>query len=616
MGTQRWRELAPRIYRFEDSCAVYAVEGDHGGFVVNAGMGRWLDALDELPFRPDTVLLTHFFRDHSHGALRCAREGMQVAAPWTEREQLADAQGLFSRRETYIIYDNIWDLYAPTTNIPVSRWLHDHEDLRLAGLPISVVPTPGASFGAVSYLVDVAGTRTLFCGELIHSPGRIARVAPLQYNYNDLPGALQLLDSVGVARETGASLLAPSLAPDVIPDADAALEALADSLRFSLQGRPEVASVISRIGTDDLIPITEHLVQSRDSEASTYFLISTSGKVLSIDYGYRGAMSFSGAYPYPRHRRPRLHGISALKRERGIDRIDVVLLTHYHDDHVNGVPLLQRLYGTECWAGENFAHLVADPAAYNFPCMWPEPIAVHAKPLGTEFTWEEYSFRLFPMSGHTRWSTLVVFEVDGEKVVASGDQYFFWSADAGVSDMAEHNHVYRNGAVLSSFRDSNQIMEQEKPDIVLPGHGLAYRWTERHRELIRRYADAYEDLHRRLMPLDDEDVHFDVDSRALWLSPYRTRMDAAAPIDYVAVVRNPYPHRETLTLRPIVPPGWEGEAVSVVAEARAEVRAELRVTPPMGTLCRRRPVSVELSSPTRSFGPVAEALITIGEARF
>lgn len=75
-------------------------------------------------------------------------------------------------------------------------------------------------------------------------------------------------------------------------------------------------------------------------------------------------------------KRPKLLCVDSHSTHIGIDRIDVVLLSHFHDDHVIGVPMLQRLYATQCWAAESFADLVEDPAAHGFPCTSPVPIKV------------------------------------------------------------------------------------------------------------------------------------------------------------------------------------------------------------------------------------------------
>ena len=277
----------------------------------------------------------------------------------------------------------------------------------------------------------------VFSGEAIHSPGRMARVAPLQYDYNDLGGAVNAHLSAGALRRLGADALLPSLGAPILDGADAALAALQASLRKLCALRPLERDLITAADDDRLQRVTDHVWVEPHSEAASWFVLSDSGKALVIDYGYRGGFGLNTppgvaknwqwpSYPMRSRRRVLLHGVEALRRELGIDRIDVVLLSHFHDDHVSGVPLLRRLFGTECWVPENFADLLTHPEAHRFPCDWPEPLTIDRRlPLDRTFTWEEYTFRLAPMSGHTRFSAAICFEADGKRFVHTGDQHFF-----------------------------------------------------------------------------------------------------------------------------------------------------------------------------------------------
>ena len=80
-------------------------------------------------------------------------------------------------------------------------------------------------------------------------------------------------------------------------------------------------------------------------------LLSDSGSALVIDYGY----DFTTLPPSGTDRssrRPWLASLPILKREYGIDRVEVAIPTHYHDDHVAGFNLLRDVEGTEIWAAE------------------------------------------------------------------------------------------------------------------------------------------------------------------------------------------------------------------------------------------------------------------------
>src|SRR5581483_10894734 len=187
----------------------------------------------------------------------------------------------------------------------------------------------------------------------------------------------------------------------------------------------------------------------------------------------------------PARRRALMHGIEPLRRQFRIDRIDVVLDSHFHDDHVAGRPMLQRVFATRCWAPENFADMLAAPEAHAFPCDWPQPIRIDRRlPLDQPFAWEEFRFRLAPMTGHTRFSAAIAFEADGKRFAHTGDQFFLTdrSGDRIDGDWANaqmmQNHVYRNGASIQSYRETAALMREWRPDIVLSGHRLPMRTDE------------------------------------------------------------------------------------------------------------------------------------------
>ena len=101
-----WRQVLPDVLVWEDSCNVYAVVGPEGTLIVDAGTGQWLDGIADLPQPPVALVCTHFFRDHSAGAVRAARAGIPVYVPEGEQAIFRDPAQHFRERDTYIIYDN------------------------------------------------------------------------------------------------------------------------------------------------------------------------------------------------------------------------------------------------------------------------------------------------------------------------------------------------------------------------------------------------------------------------------------------------------------------------------------------------------------------------------
>ena len=627
-----WRAVLPGVEVFEDSCNVYAISGPEGTVFVNAGTGYWLDRVEARFKPPYTLLCTHYFRDHSAGAARASAMGMDIRVPWGEAEIFADPVQHFRGRENYIVYDNIWDQFSPITPANVTA-VHDYTMLDAAGLVFTVVPLPGVTPHHTGYALATPDGRTaVFSGEAIHSPGRVARVAPYQYDYNDLGGAVNAHWSAGQLRHLGADALLPSLGTAMIGNCDAALAALQESLRALCDSRPLEKALIPVADDDRLQRVTDHVWVEPHSEAASWYLISDSGKALVIDYGYRGGFGLNTPFPrgknwqwpsYPMRSRRRalLHGIDSLKAEFGIDRIDVALISHFHDDHVAGVPTLRRMFGTECWAAENFATLLAEPEAHRFPCDWPEPLTIdRALPLDREFTWEEYTFRLAPMSGHTRFSALIMFEADGKRFAHTGDQHFFdpprHDPDGGTWDGSRHtrNEVYRNGCFTDSFRDSAKALVDWRPDIIISGHQHAMYTDEGFFRLVTKWGEEFDRLHRRIMPLDDPASHFEADSWGGWLWPYRVHIAEGDAARLTVTVRNPLPEAAILVVRLTGPEGWQGEEITLEAGPRAEVSGAIAIRP--NPAARRQPVAAELIVNGRSYGQVAEALVTVGGDRF
>jgi glyoxylase-like metal-dependent hydrolase (beta-lactamase superfamily II) len=621
-----WRLLEDGVYLYRDSCNVYAVRGADGQWlIINAGTGRAAACLAELgEVREVTVLLTHHFRDHTAGAEMFRRRGARVFAPYWEREHLSGSQHAFRAREHWLLYDLAWNHFAPIEPLAVGRWMMDYEKTMLAGLPVEVIPTPGVSVGAVTYAVGLAGQRKVaFVGELICGPGRLARLSPLQYNYNDLLGGENILLSWDRVLAANPMTVFPSLG-EPLADHRAAVAQLRRNLERFDAIQPGYAARLAERSPAGIEEVLPRLYRARKTVAETHFIIGRSGRVLALDYGYDMAgirlpqcVEFST-------RRTLLHSLEALQQHTGASRIDTVLATHYHDDHIGGVHLLQRLFGTELWAGENFADLIEHTADYDRPCLWPEPIRVSRRlPLGETIHWEDVAITLYPMVGHTEFSTLLCLEFDGHRVAHTGDQFFFQDAHGAntVPQAASGvftNHVYKNGLALGGYVDCLRHLRAFRPEVILSGHAMPYRPDEQAWTMIDTTAVAFDDVHRALMPLGNDETHFGPESQPAKLQPYSLHIPAdGGTVQLRGWVLNPFNHDATADIRIATPPeDWHAASIRLALAPREKRAFETTVIVPDGTRCRRQPIALDLTVDDRPFGQVAEAWVTVGYAQF
>jgi len=627
-----WEPVLPGILRWRDSCNVYALVGPAGTVIVDAGTGEWVDRVGELPAPPVALLCTHYFRDHAAGAARAARElGIPVLVPEREVELFRDAVEHHRARQTWIVYANHWEHFAPIEEIPVAGVLRDLERIELGGLSLEVIPLPGATIGQVGIAVPIGGgpAVAICVGETIHSPGRVPRVAPLQQDYNGLPGAVEVWHAAADLRLRAPAALLPSLGEPILRDVDGALVALRASMEALMA---DLAMETAWIVEPPIRPIrlSERVWATRDPHSTSIFITSPSGRALAIDYGYHH-WKVGFVSPAPQRRRALLHTLDLLREAAGVERIDVAIPSHYHDDHVAGMPLLQRLHGTQIWAHRSFAALLTDPMGSVFPCTEPTPFAV-ARVLDDDVpvTWEGVTFRFAAASGHTRFEQLIGWEVDGIRYAHSGDQYSF-SGRAGherhvYQEIMEErivdwstvhirgNHVYRGGTFLDSFARSAAWMRAWRPDVVVSGHWPAATTDPSFFDLLDEQAARYAEVHRRAMPLGADEAHLDVDSWGGWLWPYRVHVAEGEPARVRATIRNPSPGSARIEVRLVGPPGWVGERAELDAPPRAEVAVNLAINP--DGPARRQPIAIEVTVDGRPHGQVAEALVTVGGGRW
>ncbi|HEY9288362.1 MAG TPA: MBL fold metallo-hydrolase [Candidatus Dormibacteraeota bacterium] len=590
------------VFRFEDTCNVYVVRGGDEAITIDFGSGDVLDELADVGVRVTDVFVTHHHRDQVQGLRRAADAGIRIWVPEVEQDLVARVSEHWQARGVANNYNNRQDRFSLLEDVPVTGTLRDYASLDGAGQGFRVIPTPGHTVGSITLHGEIDGQQMAFTGDLISAPGKVWSLAATQWSYNGAEGVTATIASLLDLRDRRLDLLLPSHGtPMHAPEQ--AIETLVDRLQRLLDLRRENLQVADLRATP-YERISEHLLKNRTSHATTYVLLSGSGKALLIDYGYDFTRGLAAGTDRA-SRRPWLYTIDALKRDFGIQAIDAVIPTHYHDDHVAGCNLLRQVEGTQVWAPETFAAVLEQPEQYDLPCLWYEPITVDRRlPVGRQLEWEEYRLTLHEQPGHTRYAVAIETEIDGKRVLFIGDQM-------GHADGLGLNYVYAGGFEIGDYEQTAELYRRIAPDLLLSGHWQPLASGLSHFEELARRGKALHELHRQLLPLDEVDLeaHGPVAS----LHPYIVRSQAGHPFALTVEVRNPAAVAQEMTIQLTVPTGWlvQPSEQRIFLAAGARTTAGFDVIAPSGSTARRARIAADLTVGSRRLGQVVEALVDL-----
>jgi glyoxylase-like metal-dependent hydrolase (beta-lactamase superfamily II) len=444
--------IAPRVSCFRDTCNVYVLEADGGAVLVDFGDGNVLDHVDGVT----DVLLTHHHRDQLGGLQRAVDAGIRVWAPPNEVGLISGANERWRRRQLANDYDVREDRFSLLESVRVTGAVAEYRTQRYGGLDVYVLPTPGHTLGSVSYVVELNGRRIAFTGDLVYGDGQAWSLAATQWTYSGVEGWGATIISAHELQKLRPDVLLPSHG-ETIEEPEQALDKLSGRMQQLINLRQTKPWDVAERLREPFEPITPHLWRNRTMFATNYVLRSESGKSLLIDFGYDVTTT---AMPTEREaRRTLLWSIEDLD-------VDAALVSHYHDDHVAGLNLLREVTGAEVWAPANVAPIIEQPERYDLPCLWFDPIPVdRVLPLEQSFTWHEYELTVYALPGHTRYAAAICVDVDGRRVLVTGDQQT--NEEDGRAIL---NYQYRNRFDPHDFVRSAELYRRLRPDLIVGGH--------------------------------------------------------------------------------------------------------------------------------------------------
>jgi glyoxylase-like metal-dependent hydrolase (beta-lactamase superfamily II) len=589
---------ATEITRVRDTCNVWVLRRGREGVCIDFGSGVVLDQLEELGLdRITDVLVTHHHRDNVQGLARAAAAGARIWVPPVERQLFTDARELWHRRRVQNDYSLLQDRFSLLESVAIAGVAAEYRTRAYGGIDVFTQPTPGHTPGSVTYLAEVDGRSVAFTGDLIYGAGQVWSLAATQWTYTGVEGQAATILSLGIVERHAPDVLLPSHGEPI----ENPVEAIA-ATRERMSELMELRRVerepwhLERWLDDPWEVLTSHVLRNRTSLATSYALLSDSGSALLIDWGYDlwpGTPSGGELATC----RPLLESIGALRRNHGVERVEIAVTTHYHDDHVAGLNLLRDVEGTEVWSPENVASILEHPERYDLPCLWYDPVPVdRVLRLREPVAWHEYELTMHPLPGHTRYAAAIEFEADGKRMLATGDQQ---SREPHGNSIL--NYQYRNRFSIDDYVKSSELYERLQPDLLLTGHWGACELTAELRAQLATDGRRVAELHRALLPFGE------AEGFVARVTPYRSTVDAGGVLELAVEVSNPFGGEETATVRLVLPDGWSVDPAEATCELPGRVTfAVVAAGPP-----RRVPIAADVTIGETPFGQQAEALVTV-----
>jgi len=568
----------PDLFLWSDTCNVWLLRDGDAALLVNLGDGSVLDHLQEIGVkRVEWIVLTEHHRELCQGIGRLDRKQTQVAAPKDEQE-LLETPMMFRKWNPRLgdkfSVNGASYVRPPGAPVKVDRWLAADEVFEWRGRKLECIATPGHSPGGMGYVLKNGGTTSAFIGGVMHDGAKMTNWFDTEWDYGFAKG----LDALAASVE---KLIA--LAPDVafathgpaITNATAQLNAYRAKLAAFrpdyIRGYP-VESLTKRgahpatkpTKAFNVVQVTPHLYMFGPEMAGKNFaiIIADDGHGLLLDCGLFSKLVLERI-------------ISDLKEHLGLKQIDACWISHSHGDHFTLFPALQD-HGVKFWTMDTIADKCENPRAYDYPAMIGAYNAgfeaakidriLHA---GDVIDWEGYKLHIDWMPGQTEFGNALWLELDGKRIVFTGDNLFGDPADA-----AQNGHecvVARNSAITEEgYLVAAQYLQKLKPDIIMGAHSVLmtepaafieryHAWAER---IIRHYKD--------LLPDADYEYLYD----PYWVSAYPYRVDLTKETTQTVkiTVRNfrdkPQQHRVELKL----PPGVVAEPSVIQGTVAAKSR--------------------------------------------
>ncbi len=546
-----WVEVQPGLLRSAGLPSGYALLDGDKALLIDAPHGANFDALKNRGIKKiELVLLTHHHRDTCARAGELLEAGVPVRAPkaaleWLLPEPVARYwQASLPLRDSRTAY-----LVVPVgfkgldcsleDGQPVAQPVAQKIDWR--GWTLQVIGTPGHSRDHVAFAARKGrGPAILFCGDAFASPGKMWSPYTTDWDHWTDAGLKPAAESLRKLAALKPDLLCPAHGEPIkngtvnalIKTAEAVEEAgfLKSFERFSKQrlGNPPKYEFLAKeqAGSNGSLPwsqLSPHLFYT----GNTYVLASKEGAVMVFDpWGKRS-----------------VDRIQELLKERKLGPIELVMFSHAHYDHYDGVYDLPDRDRFKVWSLGEVAKPIGEPLFYRAPFVDVRPVRFDRRLKdGESAAWREYTFRFHHAPGQTYFTMGVETIIDGKKCYFTADNFFHVDLYSGTGGWMGLN---RSSPAL--YAASAQKVLDVKPDWILAEHGGACEFDAEDFRRRVQWGLAAAKACDSLSPSGNH--HRDWDPHRVHVEPLVITAKPGAEIKVELVIANPLDRPEAVTVQ-------------------------------------------------------------------
>ena len=558
----RFTAITENLFLFEDTCNVYAIRQGNQALLVDFGSGHILEHLAEIGVEQVAAILhTHHHRDQAQGDPLAVDRGIPIHVPQHERQLFDQVETFWTTKQLYDVYNVRNTYFTLTRSVPIQGVLEDWERFSWKGISLEILPTAGHTVGSISLVGRVDGDLVAFVGDLVYSEGKVQSLYDLQYSYGAMDGVESAILSLNLLEDRGPRMLCPSHGQPM-RDAGAAFRRTRDNLRslFRLQTGGQLAA-----DEIDFTPVASRLLAAVQACSSFYVILSRDGRrALLVDYGAPNFSLFQPAsHRFEGGDRVRFvrHSLDRLTTQYGVKTIEAVMPSHYHDDHINGIPYLQRAMGTQVWAYENMKEILEKPGGELIGCVLPDPIQVSRTFTdGDRFSWEGLDFEVHYTPGHADYHMAMFTTIDGRRIAFSGDNVW---PPGFVPSLIYRNHVHR-----TSHQVTARLFREYRPQVICGGHGLYTNVAPEGYDLFMANAERLTELFDTLLPKDSGILG--LEPSWMQIFPYQLAGSPGGVLRGQVRIKNPVPHRAEVRWKWALPEGWEAKPPQGIAHVEPD----------------------------------------------